>query len=204
MASFIEKLIVVGCSSGGKESCEYLFPRLNLGSSAAVIVPHIYNRDIYTSLQSKQLPVRGIPNPTPLISGTIYVYGHENVVKPTGCLTFLNGSVIPNPHGPDRIDDIFERAAEAYGERCIAVVLSGAGNDGARGAKQVVHHGGKILVQTERQEWTGNKTREQLRNYRCWYSRGMPTNAKRSVSPYFSGNLDRMALSLNNLLAFPV
>jgi two-component system chemotaxis response regulator CheB len=38
-------------------------------------------------------------------------------------------------------------AAEAYGARALAVVCTGANDDGARGARRVVDRGGAALVQ---------------------------------------------------------
>jgi two-component system chemotaxis response regulator CheB len=46
------------------------------------------------------------------------------------------------------IDVLFETAAEAYGERLLGVVLSGANADGAAGLKAVAAAGGITLVQS--------------------------------------------------------
>jgi two-component system chemotaxis response regulator CheB len=45
------------------------------------------------------------------------------------------------------VDPMFETLAEVYGERGLAVVLSGMGRDGTIGAKAVFAVGGEILVQ---------------------------------------------------------
>ena len=45
------------------------------------------------------------------------------------------------------IDVLFESAADVYGERLVAVVLTGANRDGARGAQKVRASGGIVLVQ---------------------------------------------------------
>jgi two-component system chemotaxis response regulator CheB len=45
------------------------------------------------------------------------------------------------------VDPMFESLAEVYGERGLAVVLSGMGRDGTIGAKAVFEAGGEILVQ---------------------------------------------------------
>jgi two-component system chemotaxis response regulator CheB len=48
-----------------------------------------------------------------------------------------------------RADLLIEDAARAYGERMLLVVLTGMGNDGLRGAREVHRHGGRILVESE-------------------------------------------------------
>ncbi len=44
-------------------------------------------------------------------------------------------------------DPLFRSAAEAFGEYCIGVVLTGLGRDGVNGASHIAMLGGKILVQ---------------------------------------------------------
>jgi two-component system chemotaxis response regulator CheB len=45
------------------------------------------------------------------------------------------------------VDVLFESAAEAYGPRLAAAVLTGANNDGARGVQHVRTRGGFVIVQ---------------------------------------------------------
>ncbi len=45
------------------------------------------------------------------------------------------------------IDVLFETAAEAYGERALGVILTGANADGAAGLRSIREHGGLVVVQ---------------------------------------------------------
>jgi two-component system chemotaxis response regulator CheB len=48
-----------------------------------------------------------------------------------------------------RADLLIQDAARAYGDRLLLVVLTGMGNDGLAGAREVRRHGGRILVEAE-------------------------------------------------------
>ena len=201
MAPALDQIVIIGCSAGGKEACEYLLPKLFLGSSAVVIVPHINNNAIYSCLRSRHLPVHGVEDTTALRPGKIYVEGHNYQSKPSGCLGFLDDLAVRLPLGSDSIDETFVHASEEYKERCIGVILSGAGSDGSRGGRELVKNGGKLLIQVERSSQKNLSAGQRFQHYGYWYCSGMPRNAREATKPFFSGSLERMAKALNQLLA---
>ena len=48
------------------------------------------------------------------------------------------------------IDVLFESAANVYGPRLIAILLTGANNDGAKGLRLIKEKGGLVIVQDPR------------------------------------------------------
>jgi two-component system chemotaxis response regulator CheB len=53
----------------------------------------------------------------------------------------------PVSYARPSIDVLFESAADAYGERAIGIVLTGANADGARGLAKIKDNGGVAIVQ---------------------------------------------------------
>lgn len=82
-----------------------------------------------------------------LHSGVIYVAPaeHHVVINPDATLGVSSRDrvcfVRPS------IDWLFESAAGSFGERAVAVVLSGANADGAVGARCIARAGGRVIVQ---------------------------------------------------------
>jgi two-component system, chemotaxis family, protein-glutamate methylesterase/glutaminase len=80
-------------------------------------------------------------------TGVIYVAppDHHLVLVPDGRMR-LTQDIAVRGHRPS-VDVLFRSAAQARGERAIAVVLSGAGSDGAAGLAAVIEAGGAGIVQ---------------------------------------------------------
>ena len=76
------------------------------------------------------------------------------VIPPDATLTIKDGIlqvVTPAPRYEKRrpIDTFFAALAEDCGDRAVAIVLSGAGSDGALGVRKIREHGGLTLAQAE-------------------------------------------------------
>ena len=82
-------------------------------------------------------------------------------------------------------DLLFESVAAAYGDRAIAVVLTGAGKDGSMGVTAIKKRGGTVIVQDE-------ATSEFF---------GMPGSAIRTGTVDFVLSLDEIPGALTTLLA---
>lgn len=89
----------------------------------------------------------------------------------------------PVHHSRPSIDVLFESAAEVYGDGLVAIVLSGASEDGAAGAARVRAAGGRVVAQDP-------KTAE---------GSTMPSAAIRDASPQFVGPLPDVARLLLQL-----
>lgn len=139
----------MGASAGGLESLSALLAALPADFPAPIVVALHQSRHRASSLDAifarrTSLRVRVIHEPVRLEAGTLYLAPPDRNVTVEGDVASLEtdgGGPMPS------IDRLFERAASAYGERAIAVILSGTGVDGAAGARDIRSAGGTVLVQ---------------------------------------------------------
>jgi two-component system chemotaxis response regulator CheB len=144
-------LIVVGASAGGVEALARFVSVLRTDVPAAVLVVlHIApgGSSVLPGILARSGPLGalGAVDGEPLQAGHIHVAvpDHHLVVK--GGRTRLERGPRLNGHRP-AVDRLFASAAEAFGERVAAVVLSGARDDGTLGAQAVKARGGRVFVQ---------------------------------------------------------
>ncbi|MCM8556930.1 chemotaxis-specific protein-glutamate methyltransferase CheB [Sphingomicrobium sediminis] len=88
----------------------------------------------------------------PLLADRIYVApGEQHLeIKATkhGLMAALTEGKVPTNCLPS-VDPMFASAAEACGERALAIVLTGMGRDGTAGAQRLVACGGSVMAQDE-------------------------------------------------------
>jgi two-component system, chemotaxis family, protein-glutamate methylesterase/glutaminase len=144
------ELVVIGCSLGGLEAIQGLLGALPPSMPAMVIVQHRLagDEDRLTRLLRghSRMPVIEPDDKTPITPGHVYIApaDYHLLVE----LGWFSLSVDPPvKHARPSIDVLFDTAARAYGARVIGVVLTGASDDGADGAKMIRDRGGTIIVQ---------------------------------------------------------
>jgi two-component system chemotaxis response regulator CheB len=80
-------------------------------------------------------------------AGTVYVAppGYHLLVEKDRSLSLSNEEEVH--YSRPSIDVLFESAADAYGDKLVGIVLTGANDDGAAGLRAVVEAGGTAIVQ---------------------------------------------------------
>jgi two-component system chemotaxis response regulator CheB len=145
------RVILLGASAGGVHALQEVVKGLPAGLPAAVLVVlHVapYGRSAMPAILSRAgvLPALHPEDDEPVQEGRIYVAppDHHLIVQ-DGRVRLSHGPA-ENAQRPS-IDILFRSAAQAYGPRVIAVVLTGNLDDGTAGLAVVKRLGGISIVQ---------------------------------------------------------
>jgi two-component system chemotaxis response regulator CheB len=145
-------IVVMGGSAGGFKAFSTILSALSPDFCMPVLmVQHLHNND--DGLFSKHLsgalsvPVTEPFDKEQIRPGHVYVApaDYHMLVERDGTIALSTEEKV-NWSRPS-IDALFESAALAYGERVIAVILTGASNDGASGIKTIKAAGGLTIAQ---------------------------------------------------------
>jgi two-component system chemotaxis response regulator CheB len=147
-------VVAIAASAGGVSALTTFLDLLpaELGATI-VIVQHVDPR--HKSLMPQvigrhcKMPVTHAENGTIVKPGHVYLAppGQHMLVNRRGEVTLTDTELV-NFVRPSA-DLLFESVAAAFGERAIAVVLTGTGHDGARGALAIKERGGTVVAQDE-------------------------------------------------------
>jgi two-component system chemotaxis response regulator CheB len=146
-------LVVIGGSAGAIGVLRQLFSRLSSRFKPSVaIVIHLPPEGpivLHEVLSGPDTPpMKVAEDKEPIAPGTIYFAPPNYHLLVEGGRTFAL-SIDSRVHfARPSIDVLFESAAEAYGDRVMGIVLSGANADGAAGLKAVAAAGGIAVVQS--------------------------------------------------------
>jgi two-component system, chemotaxis family, protein-glutamate methylesterase/glutaminase len=144
--------VVIGASAGALEALSVILPALPAGFRLPlIVVVHVPpdKRSMLAELfQAKcRIPVREAEDKEPINPGTVYFApsDYHLLVETEKSLSLSSDE--PVLFSRPSIDVLFESAADAYGSALMAIILTGANQDGAKGMRAVAEAGGVTLVQ---------------------------------------------------------
>jgi two-component system chemotaxis response regulator CheB len=153
-----ERLIVVGASTGGVQAVSHLLASLPASSPGVVVVQHMpggftkafadrLDRDPKVRLRVVEAGPEEMVGPGKVIIVPGSVHG---VVRRVGAgyrVELVDGPLV-NRHKPS-VDVLFRSAAQAAGSHAGAVILTGMGDDGAVGLRELRAAGAHTIAQDE-------------------------------------------------------
>ena len=184
------EIVAIAASAGGLTALTSILGRLPADLDAAVVVvQHLdpRHRSLMAQIVGRRtrMPVAEAVDGIEMRPGSVYLAppNRHMLVNRDGTISLTQTELV-NFVRPSA-DLLFESVAAAYGERAIAVVLTGTGHDGAMGVTAIKKRGGTVIVQDE-------ASSEFF---------GMPSSAIKTGTVDFILALDEIAAALQTLLA---
>ena len=153
--NIIPELIVIGCSLGGMHALQMILTNLTRDFCVPIVVVqhrHKKSNEQLPAYFRRQTDLRVVDAEDKqwIAPGHVYLApaDYHLLIERNGTRGELSLSVDDAVrHSRPSIDVLFESAAVAYRERLLGIVLTGANDDGARGAARIKAHGGIVIVQ---------------------------------------------------------
>jgi two-component system chemotaxis response regulator CheB len=151
------QLIVIGVSTGGPGALAEVVPRLPPGLRVPVLIvqhmPPVFTRVLAERLASTSpLKVREAAHQDRIGPGMVYIAPgdfHMRIAgSPREAWLTLDQSTHQNGCRP-AADALFHSAAQIYGSNVLAIVMTGLGKDGTKGATEIRRAGGTVWAQDE-------------------------------------------------------
>jgi two-component system chemotaxis response regulator CheB len=144
--------IVIGASAGGISALKNILKRLpGTVPCPVIIIQHLsqYSSSTLPNVLGwgSRLQTRFAVHGERLRAGTVFVAppGAHLIIGPSRKLELDSGPKVRFVR--PAVDRLFATAADRFGSRVLAVVLSGMGSDGANGVRAIKRAGGVVLVQ---------------------------------------------------------
>ena len=152
-----QNVVAIAASTGGPSALLELFGRLPANYPHAIVVaqhmPESFTRTFAERLDRRSpVAVSEAKDGDSLDAGTAYVCPGRQCLEVESTSRGMRVR-LRAPEPEDRYvpsaDAMLKSVARVAGSRSIAVVLTGMGDDGARGAKSIIDAGGTVVVESE-------------------------------------------------------
>ncbi len=151
-----EKIIVVGASTGGTEAIGVFLEALPADTPGIVLVQHMpenftrsfaHNLDSFCRMHVKEAADNDVVRPGLAL---IAPGGRHTLLKRSGnqYVVEVRDGPLVSRHRPS-VDVLFRSAARFAGANAVGVILTGMGDDGAQGMKEMRDAGARTFAQDE-------------------------------------------------------
>ncbi|HJT18683.1 MAG TPA: CheB methylesterase domain-containing protein, partial [Thermoanaerobaculia bacterium] len=148
-------LIAIGCSTGGPPALQHLFqslPKLPVPIVVAQHMPAHFTRLFAERIDRlTEYEVKEAEDGEKLGAGVVYVAPggmQMEVVCDNGALRARIATPDAKQLYAPSVDRLFETASNCCGDRMIAVIMTGMGDDGAEAIRRVRDRGGKTIAES--------------------------------------------------------
>jgi two-component system, chemotaxis family, protein-glutamate methylesterase/glutaminase len=152
MESMLYEAVVIGVSAGGLAALTRLLGVLPVNYPVPIVVVQHRSRDerflLEEVLQTKcRIRIRQVEEKEAMKAGSVYFAPPDYHLLIEADHSFSLSYDAPVNYSRPSIDVLFETAAQVFGPKLAAIILTGANADGSRGIKMVRKNGGTTIAQ---------------------------------------------------------
>jgi len=156
MSETTDRVVAIGTSTGGTQALEYILTRLPRSVPGIVIVQHMpeaFTAAFAQRLNSlSQINVKEAEQNDRVIPGLALIApgGKHMLLRRSGAqyrVEIKDGPLVSR-HRPS-VDVLFRSTAQAAGKNALGIIMTGMGDDGARGLKELHDTGALTVAQDE-------------------------------------------------------
>ncbi|MFY9178740.1 MAG: chemotaxis response regulator protein-glutamate methylesterase [Venatoribacter sp.] len=151
-----DKFIAIGTSTGGTQALEAVLTRLPRSTNGIVIVQHMPEK--FTAIFAQrlnsisQIEIKEAQDGDRVRTGLALIApgGKHMLVKRSGAQYYVevkDGPLV-NRHKPS-VDVLFRSVAQVAGKNALGIIMTGMGDDGARGLKEMRDAGAPTIAEDE-------------------------------------------------------
>jgi two-component system chemotaxis response regulator CheB len=156
MAQTTERIVAIGTSTGGTQALEAVLTALPRVCPGMVIVQHMPEKFTASFAERlnglSQIEVREAKNNDRILPGLALIAPGGKHMMVTRSGAFYHVQVIDGPlvnrHRPS-VDVLFRSVARFAGKNATGIIMTGMGDDGARGLKEMLDAGASTVAQDE-------------------------------------------------------
>ncbi len=151
-----QRVIAIGASTGGTEALRILLEKMPKSSPGIIVVQHmppVFTKSFADRLNELcQIEVREAKNGDTVLPGLALIApGSDHLLLKKNSARYfveLNSGSLVNRHKPS-VDVLFRSVAISAGMNALGVILTGMGDDGARGMAEMKQTGAFNIAQNE-------------------------------------------------------
>jgi two-component system, chemotaxis family, protein-glutamate methylesterase/glutaminase len=152
------RVLLIGASTGGPQALNTVLAQIGRVFESVPVLITQHMPSTFTAILAEHLaaaakrPVREARDGEEINAGTVYIAPgglHMTVARRDGIAVIALNDGPPMNFCKPAVDPMFASAADVWGHKVLALVLTGMGSDGLNGAKAVVAAGGHVMAQDE-------------------------------------------------------
>jgi two-component system chemotaxis response regulator CheB len=157
-ASVLPRALVIGASTGGPQALSTVIEKLPAAIDRAPVLITQHMPPTFTTVLAEHLSrVSGrgaheAEDGEPVLAGGIYVAPggrHMRIARNGDLVKIALSDEPPINFCKPSVDPLFASAAQVWGASALALILTGMGTDGTKGAAEVAAAGGSVIAQDE-------------------------------------------------------